>query len=109
MENPSTLERVVNYDSPDKSSDRASEIPASLVPVMAQPLTVATLMSYAGITTVSEFARRAHVSRNTVYRWMRSGLNIYTADELAILVAHVHPASVFGDAWFSAHTDAAAA
>lgn len=74
-------------------------------------MTVATVMAHANVTTVAEFARRASVSRRTVYRWMRTGLDVYTADRLAVKVAHSHPAVVFGPTWFlvGATADGAAA
>ncbi len=66
----------------------------------SSPMTVAIVMAYANITTVAEFARLAGVSRRTVYRWMRAGLDLYTADRLAVKVARSHPANVFGPTWF---------
>ncbi len=63
-------------------------------------LDVRLLMAAIPVVSVSEFARRAGVSRTTVYRWMRNGLDYWTADVLAIKVAHIHPALVFGPGWF---------
>lgn len=63
-------------------------------------LTVATVMTFAGIPSLSEVARRAGVSRRTVHRWVHSGLDVWTADRLAVTVAHSHPATVFGPGWF---------
>jgi hypothetical protein len=69
-------------------------------PGFACRLDVRTLMASLPVASVSEFARFAGVSRTTVYRWMRNGLDYWTADVLAIKVAHIHPALVFGPGWF---------
>ena len=63
-------------------------------------LSLELLMEAAGIRTVKEFARRAGVSRPTVYAWRDKGLSYWKADELAIKLAGEHPALVFGPVWF---------
>lgn len=63
-------------------------------------LDVRLLMAAIPVASVSEFARLADVSRTTVYRWMRNGLDYWTADVLAIKLARVHPSLVFGPGWF---------
>ena len=63
-------------------------------------LDVDLLMKAAGIRTVKEFARRAKVSRQTVYSWKSKGLTYWKADELAIKLVGLHPASVFGSVWW---------
>lgn len=65
-------------------------------------LSVTTVMRFVGIETIAEFARRAGVSRRTAYRWLQGGLDVWTADHLAVKVAHNHPATVFGTGWFDA-------
>ena len=64
-------------------------------------LSVDVLMAAAGIRTVKEFARRAGVSRPTVYSWKQKGLNYWKADTLAIKLVGQHPASVFGPVWYA--------
>jgi len=82
---------------------------AASQPAAHPTLQVEAIMRFAGTASVSEFARLAGVSRRTIYRWMRSGLNPFIADKLSIGVAHVHPACIFGAAWFHAAEEAAAA
>jgi predicted DNA-binding transcriptional regulator AlpA len=57
-------------------------------------------MAAVPVASVSQFALLAGVSRTTVYRWMRNGLDYWTADVRAIKVAHLPPALVFGPGWF---------
>ena len=64
-------------------------------------LSVDVLMAAAGIRSVKEFARRAGVSRPTVYSWKQKGLTYWKADNLAIKLVGLHPASVFGSVWYA--------
>lgn len=108
-EEPNNLKSHFSDDASIYALDLEVAVLAAAEPEICHELTVATVMAYANVATVSEFARRANVSRTTVYRWMRSGLDAYTADELAIRVAHAHPACVFGHTWFTAQPRALAA
>lgn len=108
-EQPDHPKRYLSDDPPIYAVDLEVALLAASEYEMSCELTVAALMAFANIATVSEFARRANVSRTTVYRWMRRGLDVYTADELAIRVARVHPACVFGYTWFTAQPEALAA
>lgn len=62
---------------------------------------IAPIMSAARLQTVGEFAAAAGVTRKTVHRWMRSGVDVWTADTLSCKVAQLHPYTIFGDAWFA--------
>jgi DNA-binding XRE family transcriptional regulator len=64
-------------------------------------LRLEVLMAAAGIRTISTFAKRAGVSRQTVHTWKHKGLNYWRADELSIKLAGLHPASVFGPIWYA--------
>lgn len=62
---------------------------------------IAPIMSAARLHTIGEFAVAAGVTRTTVHRWMRSGVDVWTADTLCCKVAQLHPYTVFGDSWFA--------
>ena len=68
-------------------------------------LSIDLLMKAAHIRSIKELAARAGVSRPTVYNWRNKGLTYWKADELAIKLAGLHPASVFGPVWFGLDED----
>ena len=47
-------------------------------------------------------AEKLGVSRRTVERWVHSGVDVYTADKIAIKVAGDHPEFVWGLDWRNA-------
>jgi len=63
-------------------------------------LDVRLIMAATCVSNVSHFARLAGVSRQTVHRWLRQGLDYWTADRLSVKVAGTHPALIFGPGWF---------
>ena len=63
---------------------------------------IAPILSASHLQTVSDFAAAAGVNRSTVHRWMRSGVDVWTADSLCCKVAQIHPYLVYGDDWFAA-------
>jgi DNA-binding MurR/RpiR family transcriptional regulator len=58
--------------------------------------------------SISELARLGGISRQSVHRYIRrGGLPTYTADRLAV-AAHLHPAEVWGWAWYEDSAEAEA-
>lgn len=51
-------------------------------------------------TTTAATARLCDVSRETVYRWRQSGVPVFAADRVAVLVLGVPPAAIWGEMWW---------
>jgi hypothetical protein len=50
--------------------------------------------------TLADLAREMGVSRPRVYVWAETGLDIYTADEVATRMLYLHPSMIWPE-WFT--------
>lgn len=50
----------------------------------------------------NEIAEDLKVSRRTIERWMKYGVNWVQAERFAVHILREHPASVFGEEWYRA-------
>lgn len=50
----------------------------------------------------NDIAEDLNVTRRTIERWMKTGVNWVQAERFAVRILHEHPASVFGEAWYDA-------
>lgn len=60
---------------------------------------VSTILRETGTAVAAE---RLGVDVRTVQRWIRNGVNVYTADRIAVKLDGNHPAFIWGRDWLNA-------
>ena len=73
-----------------------------------QKLRVGPLLEASGMS-ISALALAAGVNRKSIHRWAHDGVPLFRVDEIAVKVLGVHPACIYGDAWWFEDESAAAA